>query len=122
MFDRSFITNAISRSAETGPDRRRFLRAASLAGIGVAGAGYLATRNEASAQVADDPSNEQGPSDPAILNFALNLEYLEAEFYLYAVTGAGLPDNLTTGKGTRGGVTGGSAVSFDTPAVRQYAK
>jgi len=126
MFDRSFIANAIGRSAENGTDRRRFLRAAGFGTVGVAGAGFLATQiPAASAQVTGggNSSNEnQGPSDAAVLNFALNLEYLEAEFYLYAVTGEGLPDNLTTGKGTRGGVTGGSAVRFDTRAVRQYAR
>ena len=60
--------------------------------------------------------------DNDILNFALNLEYLEAEFYLRAVTGNGLPNDMTTGKGTRGEVSGGRAVSFDTPLIRKYAE
>lgn len=116
MFDAKFITNAIARSAENHADRRRFLRSASVAGLGVLGAGYLTARDDAAA--ADD----EKPSDAAVLNFALNLEYLEAEFYSFAVTGAGLPDNLTTGKGKLGGVTGGRAVSFESNAVRQYAE
>jgi hypothetical protein len=45
-------------------------------------------------------------TDTNILNFALNLEYLEAEYYLRAV-GRRLADADTTGRGTRGAVVGG---------------
>ncbi|MGH3545560.1 MAG: ferritin-like domain-containing protein [Mycobacteriales bacterium] len=120
MFGKTFISNAIDRSAENPADRRRFLAAAGVAGAGIAGGAYLTANRSASAQTSDDAA--AGPSDPAILNFALNLEYLEAEFYLYAVTGKGLADSLTTGKGARGGVTGGKAVPFQSKAVRQYAR
>ncbi len=55
--------------------------------------------------------------DPAILNFALNLEYLEAEYYLRAV-GRTL-NNVGANPGT---VTGGSEVPFANDTVRQYAE
>jgi hypothetical protein len=116
MFDQGFITNAINRSAENSTDRRNFLRAAGVAGFGV-GAAALATGGPALA--AEAPA--AAPSDAAILNFALNLEYLEAEFYLRATTGNGLPDSMTTGVGTRGGVTGGRMVHFKTSIIKKYA-
>ncbi len=77
-------------------------------GVGVLGAGPAAA--------------QEGPSDAAVLNFALDLEYLEAEFYLRAVTGRGLDDARIDGTGTLGGVTGGRRVRFETRLGRQYAQ
>ncbi|WP_132427601.1 ferritin-like domain-containing protein [Pseudonocardia endophytica] len=101
-------------------DRRRFLRAAGLTGVGVAGLGVLGS----GIAYAGDGAAEGGggPSDAAVLNFALNLEYLEAEFYLRALTGEGLKDSQIDGSGTPGEVTGGRKVEFSTKLGAQYAK
>lgn len=62
-----------------------------------------------------------GPTDAQILNFALNLEYLEAEYYLRAVYGTGLSDDDIGGTGDVGPVSGGSQVPFQTSSIQQYA-
>ena len=115
MFGKATVVDMISRSAENDNDRRNFLKVAGLSGLGVVGAGALGTVGAPSAEAA-------GPSAGAVLNFALNLEYLEAEFYLNAYYGWGVPSSATDGKGKRGGVTGGRKVRFQSRAVEQYAR
>ncbi|MBV8992837.1 MAG: ferritin-like domain-containing protein [Pseudonocardiales bacterium] len=127
MFGRRYAAAMINRSAENESDRRRFLRSAGLTGLGVVGAATVGPAvvsgldpgmTHAEAVQAD----AQALSDASVLNFALNLEYLEAQFYRHAVTGTGLPDTLTGGTGRQGGVAGGHAVPFRSATLRQFAR
>jgi hypothetical protein len=86
--------------------RRAFAKAMGLAGAGM---GSFLTKEAGAQTITPSPAN-----DIAILQFALNLEYLEAEFYSYATTGQSISAAgvKITGGGTAGGTTGGQQVSF----------
>ena len=91
-------------------DRRRTLKAIAAVGAGAA----LATAGRIT------PVAAQEIDDDAIFNFALNLEYLETEYYLRGTTGEGLGEDDIGAE--PGEVTGGSLVPFATDAIRQFAE
>lgn len=98
-------------------NRRKLITNLSMA-AGAAGAlGFAGCSSSGPAPVA---SSMPSPSVADILNFALNLEYFEASFYSYVVTGSGLSAAMMGGSGA-GTVTGGAKVTFTTSAVQNLA-
>jgi hypothetical protein len=117
--DSATTLDFLAKRADKLATRRRFFRSAGGVGVGLLGGSILgACGGSGTAAVAA----AAGPTDPEILNFALNLEYLEASFYQYAVYGTGLPSTMTTGVGTAGAVVAGQKVTFSDPLVAAYAK
>lgn len=112
--------NKIDELIKKSVSRRSFLAGAgtTAAAMAVAGCG------NSSPNLGTPPPNP-GPldiPDNDILNFALNLEYLEAEFYLYAATGKGLSAaDALSGAGTTTVPSGIAAVSWSSPVFAQYA-
>jgi hypothetical protein len=111
MKDKVDFDELVSKS----PNRRRFVQTLGIAGA-LAGAGAV---------VAPE-LRAQTPSptlDGEILNFALNLEYLEAEFYTVATTGKTISQTglTVTGSGASGATTGGSQVTFTNPITQAVA-
>lgn len=114
------VTLALLESHKQKREKRRsFFKNVGGISVGMVGGTFLSacggSVKEAIAQAAQ-------PTDTDILNFALNLEYLEAQFYSHAVFGTGLAASLLAGAGTQGAVSGGRQVQFKDPLVAQYAK
>jgi hypothetical protein len=100
-------------------DRRKLITNLSLA-AGAAGVLGLAGCSQDGAVPVSVPSSNLQPTVLDILNFALNLEYFEASFYSYIVTGSGLSAaDMGTGAGT---VTGGAKVTFTNSYVQNIAE
>ena len=110
---------------EKALSRRKFM-----AGAGTtAAAALIAGCNNSTPAPTTTPTPTPTPldiPDNDILNFALNLEYLEAEYYLYAATGSGIPSaDALSGAGTTTLPANFAAVPWGTPApgqnVQQFA-
>ncbi len=111
-------------------ERRRFMQ---LAGGATLAMGLAACGGSSSSSPTPTPTST-GTATPTptasstvaldvdYLNFALQLQYLEAQYFAWATTGAGVAASLLTGTGTQGTVTGGAQVTFSTALLGQYAR
>ncbi len=113
---RNSLVPRVWRAFDVDGGRRGFIKGL---GLGVAGAvifGAVEGRPAAA---------QQAPlTDTDILNFALNFEYLGAEFYLRASVGVGLNANEVSGNqslGPLGPVAGGRQVQFATTYLAAFA-
>jgi hypothetical protein len=107
--DEGGVAAALDRRVARRETRRAFFTAA-LGAAAAGGAFAFATAADA-----------QTVTDADILNFALQLEYLEANFYAFATTGAAIAATYTSGATTAGAATGGRKVTFTDPQVSKYA-
>src|SRR5215212_8674247 len=98
----------------------QFTRRHTLQGLAALGIGTALTGKGSTLVAAQSTPAAAAIDDDAIFTFVLNLEYLEAEYYLRGTTGQGIAD-ADVGDNP-GPVTGGSLVPFATDAIRQFAE
>ena len=110
-----------STSSDTSPrtGRREWVQRV---GAGAVGSAVAASIGAAGMALSSSAAKAATITDADIFNFALNFEYLGAEYYLRAISGSGLNASLLTGTGTQGTVTGGSMVPFNGSAIESYAQ
>jgi len=98
----------------------RFTRRHTLQGLAALGIGTALAGQKSAPLAAQSTPVAAEIDDDAIFTFVLNLEYLEAEYYLRGTTGQGIAD-ADVGDNP-GPVTGGSLVPFATDAFRQFTE
>lgn len=123
MTDSGLTTAVFDARVERRNERREFFKGFGTA-LALGGGMFLTGTQAAQAQATGNPA---APTEVDVLQFALNLEYLEAEFYLYAINGTGLTPADRAGSaagGPQGAVnaTGARAVTFTDPLIAQYAR
>jgi len=116
------VENLLQAKLEARTSRRSALKKLGLGALGAGAFGLI--QNKALAGFAD--SAGANATDVAVLQFALNLEYLEAEYYTYALSGTGIESFGVgvSGSGTAGAtvVKSNPKVTFATAAYQQYGE
>ena len=130
MIDHDTLLEVLELGEQRRAARRAFLKTAGIATMAAGGVSLLAAC-DANDDDQGTPPATTPPATPAptasqndvdILNFALNLEYLETNYYVSSVFGTPLNPQLRTGVGTQGDVIGGRAVTFTDPTIAAYAR
>ena len=116
----SFLTDQLDSKI----DRRNLLQRGAFAGASLLGAGLLAGcggNNDNHHNRNNGNGGSSSSTDAAVLNFALNLEYLEGEFYSLAVNGTPLSDSVAGSSSAALTVKSNPKVPFSDPAIAAYA-
>ena len=92
--EKALVTRLKDLKQKRELNRRNFM-----AGLGLAGAAAGASLLSGCTDSGLGTALAAGPSQTDVLNFALNLEYLEATFYSYVTTGNDLSSSYTAGSG-----------------------
>jgi hypothetical protein len=131
MIDQETIDECRAIMERRRAARRDFLRTSTSAVVAAGGLSLLAACDNNDDDISiEEPAPNPGTTptptasqnDINILNFALNLEYLEGNYYTFGAFGSGINSALTSGTGTQGAVTGGRQVTFTDAAVGNYIR
>lgn len=133
MSDDTGLDGVLEAQERRRADRRDFLRYAGGFTVAAAGAALVSACGGGD----DDDGGSSSPtptptptpttsaisgiSDADLLNFLVQIEYLQAQFYALATTGTGLAADLITGTGTAGAVSGGTKLTFTDAVLGQMA-
>lgn len=102
--------------------RRRLLVATAALGVGAVLPGCQTMNGGTGSSSSGSSSGGKKNVDQEIFNFALNLEFLEAEYYSRGAYGRPLEDWDVELGSNPGEVRGGNPVNFSNPAFREFAE